>query len=89
MKARYLEVTFRKGKPFAAYLYLPRDSGAKSVRTSNEGNGIHVDYSAGDVPLGIEITSPSSITPEQVDDVLKRLGWSPLAPKELAPIQAA
>jgi hypothetical protein len=24
MKERYLEVTFRKGKPLAAYVYLPR-----------------------------------------------------------------
>jgi hypothetical protein len=33
MKERYLEVTFRKGKPFAAYFYLPRNPGEKSVGT--------------------------------------------------------
>jgi hypothetical protein len=32
MKERYLEITFRKGKPLAAYLYLPRRVGVKSAR---------------------------------------------------------
>lgn len=29
MKQRYLEVTFRKGKPLTAYLYLPRPTGTR------------------------------------------------------------
>jgi len=39
MRARYLEVTFRKGKPFAAYFYLSRNLGEKSVRTEKAGGG--------------------------------------------------
>ena len=33
MRDRYLEITFRKGKPLAAYLYLSRASGVQSLRT--------------------------------------------------------
>jgi hypothetical protein len=43
MKQRYLEVTFRKGKAFAAYLYLPRANDARLARTLDEGQGVHVD----------------------------------------------
>lgn len=39
MKDRYLEVTFRKGKPLAAYLYLPRATGVKSARTEEAAPG--------------------------------------------------
>ena len=31
MKERYLEVTFRHGRPIAAYYYLPRSADQKSV----------------------------------------------------------
>ena len=33
MQERYVEITFRKGKPLAAYVYLPRRVGVKSART--------------------------------------------------------
>ena len=36
LKETYLEVTFRNGKPMAAYLYLPRPTGAKAARTTLE-----------------------------------------------------
>jgi hypothetical protein len=34
MRGRYLEVTFRKGRPIAAYLYLPRRGSDKAVRVA-------------------------------------------------------
>ena len=40
MKDTYLEVTFRKGKAMAAYLYLPRQSGEKSQRTEKAEQGL-------------------------------------------------
>jgi hypothetical protein len=43
MKDRYLEVTFRKGKPLAAYLYLPRQQNATSARTELVGAGLVAD----------------------------------------------
>jgi uncharacterized protein YuzE len=56
MKQRYLEVGFRKGRPIAAYLYLPRPKGARVARTVDGGAGLLVDVDENDVPLGIEIT---------------------------------
>ncbi len=47
MKRRYLEVTFRKGKPFAAYLYLPRPTGTRAARTVDAGRGVQVDFDEG------------------------------------------
>ncbi len=40
VKDRYLEVTFRKDKPFAVYFYLSRNLGEKSVGTEKAGAGI-------------------------------------------------
>ena len=65
MKTRYLEVTFRKGKPLAAYLYLPREPGAKSARTELMGSGLLVDYQADGRPIGLEITAPDINDPGQ------------------------
>ena len=89
MKARYLEVTFRKGKPLAAYLYLPREPGAKSAKTENVGSGLLVDYQADGRPIGLEITAPSKVTLDQINAVLKRLNLPLLEPQDLTPLQAA
>ena len=89
MKERYLEVTFRKGKALAAYLYLPREAGTRSVRTREFSPGIRVDYAVSGNPIGIEITSPSRVTAKAVNLVLGELGLPPLAPGELAPLKAA
>ena len=46
MTTPYLEVTYRVGRPFAAYYYLPRTRPAKSVRTRRVEPGLVIDYSA-------------------------------------------
>ena len=46
MQERYVEVTFRKGKPLAAYVYLPRRVGVQSTQTMEAAPGILVDYAA-------------------------------------------
>ena len=89
MKERYLEVTFRKGRPLAAYLYLPRKAGTKSVRTQEMAPGLRVDYSVGGDAIGIEITAPARVVAEDVNVILEQLGLEPLAPEELTPIRAA
>ena len=40
MKQPYLEVTYRRGRALAAYLYLPRTDGEKSVRTRRAEPGL-------------------------------------------------
>ena len=89
MRDRYLEVTFRKGKPLAAYLYLPRQTDAKSVRTESVGEGLLVDYAANGQPIGLEITAPTQITLDQVNAVLEGLELPSMTPNEWSPLQAA
>jgi hypothetical protein len=40
----YLEVTYRKGKPLAAYWYLPRKPGDFAARTVPSGSGLNLDF---------------------------------------------
>jgi len=47
MKDRYLEVTFRHGRPIAAYYYLPRGTDQKSVRTRRVEPGLIIDFARG------------------------------------------
>jgi hypothetical protein len=89
MKERYLEVTFRKGKPLAAYLYLPRQAGVKSARTVEAASGVLVDYAPSGEPIGLEITAPTCVTVDQVNTVLEALGLPAMSPEELAPLHAA
>lgn len=89
MKDRYLEVTFRKGRLVAAYLYLPRESGAKSARTSPMGPGLLVDFDGTGKAIGIEITAPAQVSVEQINAILGQLSIEPIAPEELAPLRAA
>ena len=88
MRDTYLEVTFRKGKPTAAYLYLPRDPGEQSQRTEKAGEGILIDYGKGDRPIGIEITAPQRVGSEAVNRILAKLEVR-LVKEDLAPLAAA
>ena len=89
MRDRYLEITFRKGKPLAAYLYLSRASGVKSLRTESRGAGLLVDYGPEDQPIGLEITAPAHTTAAQINEVLHSLDLLPIADEELSPLKAA
>ena len=89
MKDRYLEITFRKGKPVAAYLYLPREPGQKSQRTEKAGNGLLIDYGESGRPIGIEITAPNQISVDVLNEILTRLNIRPIEPSEISPLLAA
>lgn len=89
MKERYVEVTFRKGKPLAAYVYLPRPGGTKSAKTVEATPGILVDYADSGEPIGLEITAPDHVTAEHINTVLETLGLSVMTSEELAPLRAA
>lgn len=69
MKTRYLEVTYRLGKPLAAYLYLPRQPGDKSVRTQrDEKTGLVSDFAAD----GRLIRSRNPCTPARQPNYFER-----------------
>lgn len=82
-------MTFRKGRPLAAYYYLPRRDGETSARTERADGGLIVDYSSDGRPIGIEITAPSLLVLSQLNQLLTRLGQSPIAREDLAPLAAA
>jgi hypothetical protein len=86
MKHRFLEVTYRKGKPVAAYLYLPRRQGDKSSRTARHGPGLVVDYTADDRAIGIEITAPSAISLADINAALESAKQEPVTADDVAPL---
>ncbi len=73
----------------AAYLYFPRNVRARSVRTEKVRRGLLVDYEAEGHPIGLEITAPTQVTSDQINEVLKELHIPLLDPEELAPLQDA
>ena len=89
MKEAYLEVTYRKGQPLAAYFYLPRSTRQKSVRTRRVDPGLIIDLAANGKPLGIEITAPEQLTLATLNRVLRELGCAPVSRADLAPLKAA
>lgn len=89
MKTPYLEITYRHGRPIAAYLYLPRSPGDKSRRTSKADPGMIVDYAEDGKPIGIEITAPSKVTVSDLNRVLADLGAAALTSEDVAPLMAA
>ncbi|MGI9188511.1 MAG: DUF2283 domain-containing protein [Longimicrobiaceae bacterium] len=84
-----LQVTYRKGKPFAAYIYLPRAPGQKSTRTEEVSPELLIDYAADGSPLGIEIVSPGYVTEDEINRAFDILGIGRPTAAELAPLSAA
>jgi hypothetical protein len=89
MKETYLEVTFRHGRPIAAYLYLPREAPDKSHRTVKAAPGMVVDFEQSGRAIGIEITGPMIVTVADLNRVLADVGASPITGDDLAPLRAA
>ena len=89
MKRSYLEVTFAKGKPLAAYLHLPRGSGAKVARSSPRPHGLVVDFTDEGAPFGVEITAPAQVDLDELNALLRELHLAPVEPDDLAPLRAA
>ncbi len=59
MNETYLEVTFRRGRPIAAYYYLPRKTGQKSYRTKRIKPGLVIDLSR----LGLSRVTRDELAP--------------------------
>jgi uncharacterized protein YuzE len=89
MKSSYLEVTFRRGRPLAAYLYLPRQPTDKSYRTERVEPGLVIDYNRRGEPIGVEITAPARLSAPALNRVLRRLGVPTVTRADLAPLRAA
>ena len=89
MKTVSLQITYRKGKPFAAYIYLARQHNQKSVRTEAITEELLVDYAQDGTPLGIEVVSPGTVSIDEIQHVFDRLDLGKIEPVELEPLKAA
>ena len=89
MNEAYLEVTYRHGRPLAAYYYLPRPAGARAHRTARGPAGLLIDYARGGRAIGIEITAPTILSLAAMNRVLRDLGQRPIKRTELSPLLAA
>jgi hypothetical protein len=90
MTERSLLVTYRKGRPFAAYLHLSHATGEKSAKTVPSPDGLLVvDYDANEQPIGVEITAPLAVSLERLNSLLAELGEPPLPERDYLPVQAA
>lgn len=90
MTERSLQITYRKGRPFAAYLHLSHRTGEKSAKTVPSSDGLLVvDYAANGQPLGVEITAPMAVSLERLNSLLAELGEPPLPEQDYLPVRAA
>jgi hypothetical protein len=90
MTERSLQVTYRKGRLFAAYLHLSHAMGEKSVRTVATPDGLLViDYNSAGQPVGVEITAPQAVSLERINELLMSIDQQPLADYEFKPVKAA
>jgi uncharacterized protein YuzE len=87
MSQPYLEVTYRKGRPLAAYLYLPRQSGDTAAHSEPIDDVLVVDRAADGRPIGVEILDPKAVTLDRLNEVLRGLHLAEVEQAELAPLQ--
>ena len=86
MYQRYLDVTYRKGKPLAAYFHLPRKPGDFSARTERSHSGLVIDFAEDGRAIGIEITSPTKVTLAALGEALAAVNQEPATADEIAPL---
>ena len=90
MSERSLQVTYRKGRPLAAYLHLAHGTGKRSARTEPSADGLLVvDFDRTGRPLGVEITAPGAVTLARLNALLESLGQPPLSKEDFKPVRAA
>lgn len=90
MTERSLQVTYRKGRPFSAYLYMPHRTGEKSAKTVPSPDGLLVvDYGANGRPVGVEITAPLAVSLERLNRLLADIGEEALTEQDYWPVRAA
>ena len=89
MKRVFLKVTYRHGRPIAAYFYLPRQPADSAVRTDRIDDVLLVDRAADGRPIGVEITDPSLFDLDKFFALLESLGQTAVDRDELRPLVAA
>jgi len=88
MAKPYLEVTYHKGKPFAAYLYLERQPGDKAARTERHGPWL-IDLAADGRVIGVEFAELGAIDVAELNRVLTGANHPAISVADLTPLEAA
>lgn len=89
MKPITVQVTYRMGRPFAAYIVLDRRPSDAISRTEEVSADLLVDYAEDGRALGIEVVTPKAVTIDDILAVFDQLGLGRPAKEELAPLRAA
>ena len=82
----HIEVTYRRGKAFAAYIYLPAETTQEVATTRELRPGIVADFDRDGNVLGVEIVHPGHTSRGQILEVLRELRVTGVTEEELAPI---
>ena len=88
MNTPYIEITYRHGKPFAAYLYLDRKPGDKSVRTERHGAWL-IDFASDGRAIGVEFLEVGAVDLSALNQSLAKVRQSAVSIADLAPLSAA
>jgi hypothetical protein len=88
MNKPYLEITYRQGKPFAAYLYLSRNGNEKAARTERHGRWL-VDFTSDGRAIGVEFTHVGAVDLTALNRVLASGQQPAVSSADLVPLQAA
>jgi hypothetical protein len=89
MQSISIQVTYRRGRPFAAYIHLGHQSGEKAARSEEVAPELVADFAADGRVLGVEVISPGATTVDDIFDVFDKLGLVRPTALELAPLVAA
>lgn len=89
MRSISLQVTYRRGRPSAAYIWLGQRAGTKSARSVEWSPDLVVDFAADGRPIGVEVVDPESVTTGQIFAVFDGLGLARPDAADLAPLAAA
>jgi uncharacterized protein YuzE len=84
-----LQITYRRGRPFAAYIYFDAAKHALVERSEEIAPEIVVDYDSDSNPVGVEIVSPEATGVDEILGVFDRLGITRPELTELDPLVAA
>ena len=88
MNKPYVQITYREGEPFAAYLCLDRKPGDTAARTERRGSWL-VDFAADGHAIGVEFTRPGQIDLCKLNQVLASGQQPAISIDDLAPLSDA
>jgi len=88
MSKPYLEITYRGGKAFAAYLYLDSKPGDTAARTERHGQWL-VDFAADGRAIGVEFPRVGRVNLRELNRWLAAGHQPAVSVTDLGPVDAA